>query len=70
MHRFSRLERWLYNGLHSLDFQFWYSKRPLWDFGMLVLLLGGLATSSLGLYLGVKRLIRDLRLLAAASRRL
>lgn len=60
VHRYSRLERWLYNGLHSLDFRFWYSKRPLWDIGMIVLLLGGLGTSVLGLYLGVKRLIRDL----------
>jgi len=67
VHRFSRLERWLYNGLHSLDFKFWYSRRPLWDLGMLVLLLGGLAMSTLGLYLGVKRLIRDLRSIRSAS---
>jgi hypothetical protein len=60
VHRYSRIERWLYNGLHSLDFRFWYSKRPLWDIGMILLLLGGLATSALGLYLGVKRLVRDL----------
>ena len=60
VHRYSRIERWLYNGLHSLDFKFWYSKRPLWDIGMILLLLGGLCTSALGLYLGVKRLIRDL----------
>jgi hypothetical protein len=60
VHRYSRIERWLYNGLHSLDFKFWYSKRPLWDIVMIVLLLGGLGSSVLGLYLGVKRLIRDL----------
>jgi hypothetical protein len=60
VHRYSRIERWLYNGLHSLDFRFWYSRRPLWDIGMIVLLLGGLGASALGLYLGVKRLIRDL----------
>lgn len=59
VHRYSRIERWLYNGLHSLDFRFWYSRRPLWDIGMLVLLLGGLATSSLGFYLGMKRLVRN-----------
>jgi hypothetical protein len=59
VHRYSRVERWLYNGLHSLDFKFWYSQRPLWDIGMIVLLLGGLGSSVLGLYLGVKRLIRD-----------
>ncbi len=33
VHRLNRVERWLYNGLHSLDFAFWYSKRPLWDIG-------------------------------------
>jgi len=59
VHRSSRVERWLYNGLHSLDFAFWYNKRPLWDIGMIVLLLGGLATSSIGLFLGVKRVRRS-----------
>lgn len=58
VHRYSRVERWLYNGLHSLDFRFWYSKRPLWDLGMITLLLGGLAGSSLGLYYGIRRLVR------------
>ena len=41
--KLARVERWLYNGLHSLDFSFWYSRRPLWDIGMIVLLVGGLA---------------------------
>ena len=58
MHRYSRVERWLYNGLHSLDFAFWYNRRPLWDVAMIVLLLGGLTTSSLGLFLGIRRLRR------------
>ncbi len=58
LHRYSRIERWLYNGLHSLDFRFWYSKRPLWDVVMITLLLGGLAASSLGFYYGVRRLVR------------
>jgi hypothetical protein len=58
VHRYSRVERWLYNGLHSLDFRFWYAKRPLWDLGLITLLLGGLAASSLGLYYGVRRLLR------------
>ncbi len=58
VHRYSRVERWLYNGLHSLDFRFWYSKRPLWDFVMITLLLGGLVGSSLGLYYGIRRLVR------------
>jgi hypothetical protein len=58
VHAYSRIERWLYSGLHSLDFRFWYAKRPWWDLGMLVLLAGGLVGSSLGLWYGVRRLVR------------
>jgi hypothetical protein len=60
-HRFGRIERWLYNGLHSLDFAFWYDKRPLWDLGMIVLLVGGLLTSVLGLLVGGRRLLYKTR---------
>ncbi|HEV8394498.1 MAG TPA: PepSY domain-containing protein [Vicinamibacterales bacterium] len=56
--KLARVERWLYNGLHSLDFSFWYSRRPLWDIGMIVLLLGGLASSAIGTFLGVRRIVR------------
>ncbi|MDT8398838.1 MAG: hypothetical protein RQ899_09510 [Pseudomonadales bacterium] len=59
-HRWSRLERWLYNGLHSLDFAFWYHRRPLWDIAVLFLLFGGLAGSVTGLYFGLRRVQRDL----------
>jgi hypothetical protein len=55
--RLARVERWLYNGLHSFDVGYLYT-RPLWDIVMLVLLLGGLASSAIGLYLGVRRAIR------------
>jgi hypothetical protein len=54
VHRLNRVERWLYNGLHSLDFSFWYDKRPLWDAG-----LGGLATSTLGWCMGIRRVRRS-----------
>lgn len=60
IHRLNRLERWLYNGLHSLDFGFWYDRRPLWDVGMIALCAGALASSVIGLYLGLKRARRDL----------
>jgi len=60
VHRLQRVERWLYNGLHSLDFGFWYGRRPLWDIGMILLSLGALATSSIGMWLGFKRLRRGL----------
>lgn len=56
-HRLGRLERWLFQGLHSLDFPFWYQRRPLWDIGMILLSTGALATSGIGLYLGCRRLL-------------
>jgi hypothetical protein len=59
VHKWSRVERWLYNGLHSLDFAFWYHQRPLWDIGVILLLLGGLGTSLLGLYFALRRLKLD-----------
>jgi hypothetical protein len=60
VHRLDRVERWLYNGLHSLDFSFWYYRRPLWDVGMILLSLGGLTTSAIGLFLGATRVLRGL----------
>ena len=56
-HRYSRIERWLFNGLHSLDFAFWYDRRPLWDVGMIALSLGALLTSTIGMFLGFRRLL-------------
>ena len=58
IHRLNRVERWLFNGLHSLDFSFLYSSRPLWDIVMLALLGGGLVSSALGLFLGIGRIRR------------
>jgi hypothetical protein len=43
--RLTRLNRWLYHGLHSLDFPFLYWKRPLWDIVVIVLSAGGIAIS-------------------------
>jgi len=40
--RLTRLNRWLYHGLHSLDFRFLYDRRPLWDLTVITLCLGGL----------------------------
>jgi uncharacterized iron-regulated membrane protein len=64
IHRLNRLERWLYNGLHSLDFSFWYDRRPLWDIGVILLSIGALGTSVIGLFLGFKRVRRDVGRLA------
>jgi PepSY-associated TM region len=60
VHRLNRVERWLYSGLHDLDFSFWYDRRPLWDIVVITLLLGGLASSGIGLFLGIKRMWRAL----------
>jgi hypothetical protein len=39
--RLTRLNRWLYHGLHSLDFPFLYYRRPLWDIVVITLSIGG-----------------------------
>ena len=68
IHRLNRVERWLYNGLHSLDFGFWYDRRPLWDIGMITLSLGGLSVSAIGMVLGIRRVRRGTsRLVHAAT---
>ena len=61
IHKLDRVERWIYNGLHSLDFSFWYNRRPLWDIVVLTLMIGGLASSAIGMYLGIRRLRRNAR---------
>lgn len=58
VHRASRVERWLYRGLHSLDFAFWYDRRPLWDAGLILLSVGGLVSSGVGFWIGARRVAR------------
>jgi PepSY-associated transmembrane protein len=41
----SRWNRWLYHGLHSLNFPWLYKHRPAWDIVMLSLMLGGASLS-------------------------
>ncbi len=50
----SRWERWLYNGLHSLDFPFLIYRRPLWDLVVIVLSIGGFLLSITGIVLTVR----------------
>jgi hypothetical protein len=57
----SRLERWLYSGLHDLDFPFLYWHRPAWDITVIVLSLGGLALSLTSIVLALKYLRRQYR---------
>ena len=55
----TRINRWLYHGLHSLDFPFLYYQRPLWDVVVIVLSLGGLILSVTTLLPAWRRLRRD-----------
>jgi hypothetical protein len=52
----NRLFRHLYNGLHSLDWWWLWSRRPIWDITVITFSLGGLALSVLGVVLGIRRL--------------
>jgi len=62
--RSSRVNRWLYHGLHSLDFPFLYYRRPLWDIVMIALMLGGMGSAVTAVVPGFRRLWRHvLRLL-------
>jgi PepSY-associated TM region len=50
----SRLERWLYHGLHSMDLPWLYANRPAWDVLVLTLMLGGTALSFTSLLIAGK----------------
>ena len=60
--RRSRINRWLYHGLHSLDFPFLYSSRPAWDITVIVLSIGGIALSATTLVPAWRRLRRRTRI--------
>lgn len=51
--------RWLYQGLHSLDFPFLYYERPLWDAVVIVLSIGGTVVSATTLLPTWRRLRRQ-----------
>jgi hypothetical protein len=44
-------KRWLYHGLHSLDFPWLYDRRPLWDAIVIAFMAGGTALSVTSLIL-------------------
>jgi len=56
--RRERLQRWIYHGLHSLDFNFWYYQGPLWTAAMVTLNTGGSLLSVIGVIIAVKRVRR------------
>ncbi len=66
--RLTRLNRWLYHGLHSLDFPFLYNRRPLWDLVVITLSLGGIALIATPLWQAWHRLVRHGRRLSRVWR--
>jgi hypothetical protein len=57
----SWVNRWLYHGLHSLDFPWLYNHRPAWDVVVLVLMLGGAALAVTSVIIAVQFLRRKFR---------
>jgi hypothetical protein len=53
-----RMNRWLYHGLHSLDFPWLHHRRPLWDAVLILLSIGGIAGSVTSLVPTCRRLRR------------
>ena len=58
--RRQRLQRWIYHGFHSLDFNFWYYNGAVWRATMVALNAGGALLSGIGLVLAVKRVKRGI----------
>ena len=54
------VNRWLYHGLHSLDFPWLYKHRPLWDIVVILLMLGGTTVCVTSLVLTWRALKRKL----------
>jgi hypothetical protein len=52
--------RWLYHGLHSLDFPWLYNHRPAWDVVVITFMLGGTALAVTALVLAWRVLGRSL----------
>jgi hypothetical protein len=59
--RLTRLNRWLYHGLHSLDFPFLYYRRPLWDVVVIGLSIGGIVLSATTLTASWRRVRRAVK---------
>jgi hypothetical protein len=57
----SRVNRWLYHGLHSIDLPWLYRNRPAWDIAVLTLMLGGVALSVTSVVIGWRRLRKRVR---------
>jgi len=61
----SRWNRWIYHGLHSIDFPLLYKHRPAWDIVVLLSLLGGTSLCITSLYLAAGVLRRTMSTIIA-----
>jgi hypothetical protein len=57
------IDRWLYHGLHSLNFPWLYNHRPAWDIIVIGFMIGGTALSVTSLVMAWQVLGRKLRLI-------
>ncbi len=57
----SRLARWLYHGLHSMDLPWLYRNRPAWDITVLALMAAGTFLSITSVVIGWRRLRQKAR---------
>ena len=55
------VNRWLYTGLHSLNFPFLYNYRPLWDIVVIAFMVGGTSLCVTSLVLAWRTLGRKLK---------
>jgi hypothetical protein len=62
------MSRWLYHGLHSLDFPWLYNYRPLWDIVVIAFMAGGTALGVTSLILAWRVLGRKLQGALAGTR--
>jgi len=62
------MERWLYHGLHSLNFPWLYNYRPLWDIVVITFMAGGTALCVTSLILAWRVLGRKLRAMLPGPR--
>ena len=69
-HTSSRINRWIYHGLHSFDFPFLRARPALRERVVVVLSLGGILVVATSLRDGWRRLARQIRQLGRSLRRL
>ena len=62
------VSRWLYHGLHSLDFPWLYNYRPLWDIVVITFMVGGTALCVTSLVLAWRVLGRKVRAIVPQAR--